>query len=399
MHIKVLLLGTTISNNMKKRFIDMGIRPAPADIAQQYIIDGLTNINNITNVQVIGSPRIPFYPKVKIKKVDNDYWQNEKVTYKTIGFSNFPFWGFFEREKRIEDSVIEWVKKTTGLKLLLIYSVHSPFLRAALKAKRIDNNLKIGLIVPDLPQYMGNYSCVKKALKYVDGIQIKKMLKEVDNFFLYTKDMAECLNLSPDKWIVFEGLIDQKKIEPRPTLNKNSTSKICIYAGSLDERYAIDTLIKAFERTNENAELRIYGDPKVATRLDSLLNKCHKTKFMGMVSSDEIFKLMRRADLLINPRPSNLPLAKYSFPSKTFEYMATGTPVLMTRLPGIPDEYFKYMYVVEDETIDGFRNKLEEILSTNDSELYNMGRNAQSFLLEKKTAQKQVERIINFVFR
>ena len=58
---------------------------------------------------------------------------------------------------------------------------------------------------------------------------------------------------------------------------------------------------------------------------------------MGCVTNDEIVRLQCEATLLVNPRPSDKEFCKYSFPSKTIEYMASGTPVLMTKLPGVPD--------------------------------------------------------------
>ena len=33
--------------------------------------------------------------------------------------------------------------------------------------------------------------------------------------------------------------------------------------------------------------------------------------------------------------------------------MACGTPLLTTKLPGIPDEYYEYCYTLDDETVDG----------------------------------------------
>ena len=41
----------------------------------------------------------------------------------------------------------------------------------------------------------------------------------------------------------------------------------------------------------------------------------------------------------MNPRSADAEYTKYSFPSKTIEYLATGVPVVMNRLPGIPEEY------------------------------------------------------------
>ena len=114
---------------------------------------------------------------------------------------------------------------------------------------------------------------------------------------------------------------------------------------------------------------------------------------------EEMFRVMQKARLLINPRPSTLPLSRYSFPSKTFEYMASGTPVLMTKLPSLPEEYCPYLYLFEDESIDGFARTLENVLSLSDDELNEMGRRARLFIKEQKNSDAQVKKIIDFIIK
>ena len=128
-----------------------------------------------------------------------------------------------------------------------------------------------------------------------------------------------------------------------------------------------------------------------------LIDKFENVSYMGTLSQDDVFQKMKEVDLLLNPRPTDIELAKYSCPSKTFEYMASGTPVLMTRLPGLPDEYYPYLYFFDDETVDGFARKIHEVLGKGYDELKEKGRQAQQFLIENKDACKQVRRIVDFI--
>ena len=57
--------------------------------------------------------------------------------------------------------------------------------------------------------------------------------------------------------------------------------------------------------------------------------------------------------LTIDENSDDKLVAKYSFPSKNMEYMVSGTPVLTTRLPGMPMEYYPYVYFIEEESADG----------------------------------------------
>ena len=77
--------------------------------------------------------------------------------------------------------------------------------------------------------------------------------------------------------------------------------------------------------------------------------------------------------------------------------MSSGTPLLTTRLKGIPNEYNKYLYFIEEENINSIKQKLEEILSKSDIELYEKGFKAKEFVMNKKNKVKQADKIIKFI--
>ena len=62
------------------------------------------------------------------------------------------------------------------------------------------------------------------------------------------------------------------------------------------------------------------------------------------MSREELLKMERRATVMINPTPARLNFTKYFFPSKTMEYLASGTPTVMYRLGCMPKEYDDYVY-------------------------------------------------------
>ena len=73
--------------------------------------------------------------------------------------------------------------------------------------------------------------------------------------------------------------------------------------------------------------------------------------------------------------------------------MLSGTPVLTTKLSGIPDEYFQHIYTFDEETVEGYTHKLNEILSLPDEELKQTGLKAQEFVLKNKNNIIQSQRI------
>ena len=101
--------------------------------------------------------------------------------------------------------------------------------------------------------------------------------------------------------------------------------------------------------------------------------------------------------LLVNPRTPEGDFTKYSFPSKNMEYLASGVPALLYRLPGIPDEYYEYCFSLSETGVEALRDMLENIISRTEDELEQMGRKARQFILNDKNPQKQVEKIIDLI--
>ena len=111
MSLNVLVLGTLTSDKQNERFIKNGIRPAPADIVQEYLLKGLSENSIVSNVDMICSPRIRCYPKNKIKRVMKNTFQVNDCNVQSLGFINFPGIGFFQREHNIVAACKKWAKK------------------------------------------------------------------------------------------------------------------------------------------------------------------------------------------------------------------------------------------------------------------------------------------------
>ena len=71
--------------------------------------------------------------------------------------------------------------------------------------------------------------------------------------------------------------------------------------------------------------------------------------------------------------------------------------LLIYKLSGIPEEYFKYCFTLEESGIDKMSKKIDEILNMSDEELTNIGKNARDFILEHKNPKNQCSKIINMI--
>jgi len=172
----------------------------------------------------------------------------------------------------------------------------------------------------------------------------------------------------------------------------------CIYAGLLDARYGVKTMVDAFLLADvPNARLDVYGGGPYAQELAQVAETSDKVSFHGTVSVDTVVEAELKAALLINPRPTHEEFTKYSFPSKNMEYMVSGTPVLTTKLAGMPEEYKQYVYLFEEESVEGMAQSFQQVLSLPREELDARGAAAKKFVLKDKNNAVQTEKIIQMI--
>ena len=107
--------------------------------------------------------------------------------------------------------------------------------------------------------------------------------------------------------------------------------------------------------------------------------------------------MQREVSLLVNPRQNTEAFTKYSFPSKTMEYLASGTPVLMYKLDGIPDEYDTYLHYVAGNTVDDLTAAIADIMNTDSLVLEENALRAQQFIMSQKNAVVQAKKILTLL--
>lgn len=257
---------------------------------------------------------------------------------------------------------------------------------------------KTAAIVTDMPGYMlGHTGQVRKGKSFQTRF-IMSYVNNYDRYILLTEQMNEMVNLKKRPYVIMEGLVDsQMKPESRNPIRK---PRMIIYAGGLQERYGLKMLVDAFDNLSTDypdSQLHIYGFGPFVPYIKDLSKRNSQVIFHGAVTNDEVVEAELKATLLVNPRPTHEDFTKYSFPSKNMEYMVSGTPVLTTRLPGMPLEYHPYVYLFEAETTEGYEKTLRYVLSLPDQELDIMGRSAQRFVLDNKNNVFQAARVLKLL--
>ena len=200
--------------------------------------------------------------------------------------------------------------------------------------------------------------------------------------------------------VILEGHSDIAMERQEPSLARKTSPRVCMYAGGVSKQYGLENLVKGFRKADlPDARLEIYGPGDYVQELSQIAAEDSRIFYGGMLLNAEIVEREMAATLLVNPRPTGEEYVKYSFPSKTMEYMSTGTPVLTTVLPGMPKEYHPYVYLLEEETADAIAEKLGQIFAQPAEALFEKGMKAREFILKEKNNVTQAGKILAMLER
>lgn len=374
-----------------------GIFQYAADVMQKNIIKGLENNVN-QNINIITVPFLGDFPKsCDLKYISEERLDDNEIQIHQLGFKNLKFFNEFSKYNALKQAIKkQFIEEKKAVDAIVMYGMFSYFLKLATFIKKTLPHVKICMIVPDLPHLMGGDNAklhIKLYNAYTESI-VKNNMKNIDSYIYLSKYMDEYFNIKKP-FDIIEGIYnaDEERItetkEPLPTI---------FYSGTLALRYGIENLLKSFSSLeNENVRLWICGAGDGEEKVKEYSKKDPRIIFKGQVDRSEILKLQRRATLLINPRDGKDEFTKYSFPSKTIEYLSSGTPTILYKLKGIPEEYYDYCYTCDEEGIEGLKNTIVRILniSKNDREI--MGTRAKSFIFNNKNETIQSRKIITLI--
>jgi glycosyltransferase involved in cell wall biosynthesis len=291
--------------------------------------------------------------------------------------------------------VIKWSKSAPKGEAVVIFNI----LRigkclGALLACKI-KGLKTVAIVTDVPGHRIN----KTKFSPTDYIG-QKLLYKFDHYVLLSDAMREIVRVPEDNVAIIEGFFDPQTLDGiAPTVDKSAQQTFTVfYAGSLHYKYGIMELVKAvLSIESHEIQLKIYGKGEAVEEIRSIAQTDPRICFGGQVSHREILQEEANADLLVNPRPVDEEYVKYSFPSKNMEYMASGTPLLTTRLPGMPNEYLPYVYTIDEDTVEGVETALKKVFEKSEEERSAFGEKAREFVRKEKSNEVQAKKIIEFI--
>ena len=398
---KVLWIGSYIPSNFVPVVDKFGYYNPASFLSQSNIVDGIEH-NLGHKIDKIGVLSFCGFPKERIffKRMFN---KNDDCVEILSPVLNIKFFNKLSERFRLKREIKKYIKTINSNELdVFIYEMRTSCLSLTKYIKSKIPNAKFHLIIPDLPLFMDQkMGLIKRGLKRMDWCQIQKNIKQIDDYIVYTEPMVDYLNIRDKKWLVMEGLINTKdlnhylKIKYEPI----STQKtIIMYSGGIKESFGIKVLLAAMEKLDQSFELWITGRGDFEKNVLDCSKTNNNIKYFGYIQSrDEVTNMQLKSSILINMRNPHEESSKYSFPSKLFEFMLTGKPVLTPKLGGIPTEYYQYLISFDNFTAECLADAIKKVSSLSIEEKENIKINEQNFISAQKNNIFQSRKIIDFI--
>lgn len=206
-------------------------------------------------------------------------------------------------------------------------------------AKMVNKYTRVFCESTEHPAVYGYAEGSSKLMKLIDGIKsinglfvISQKLKEYYISQGVPKEMIEVINM----------FVDTERFN---NLKKSTMEKYIAYCGAVSyDKDGANILIEAFSlfhKTHPDYKLKIIGKGVDSTTIERLKDLAKSLSveedviFTGPISPSEMPQMLYDASILALARPNNLQ-AQNGFPTKLGEYLATGNPVVVTKVGDIP---------------------------------------------------------------
>ena len=306
--------------------------------------------------------------------------------------------------------------------ILNIYNYMSPSIIHAFKKRGIPVVMRLGdynLLCPNYLLLRGGkpctlcirgaylhgvtHCCVKNSYLVsavrVTGMMIQKWLglyKLVDAFIVPCEFMKSLLAEGgfPEKRIhVIRSPVCSDMIPRQP-----GKRDYIIYFGRISYEKGLDTLIRAYQQLSPPVDLILVGksyDGEI-DRLEQLIDKKHTNRivFAGFKAAEDLTRLVSQALLSVVPSRwyDNAPLSVY-------ESFSCGTPVLASRIGGIPEQIQDGINgrLCDPDSEQDMRNVLEWMLCDRER-LGKMGAAAREYADRTLSMNRHVEKVLELFY-
>ena len=401
MNMKILLLGSLISAAQMEQLNSNSKEKASVAPVNYETMLAKGLVENGAKVDALSVPAVAAFPHSIYKHIDGKQETIENnIQIRWVPFINIQGLKQLTIKKNVEKLLEQWLQENKDVKdkVVLMYSIYPPYTEPAVRLCK-EYGCHLSVVITDLPEYMYSWKNMKGIRGWYSKRLSEKMLElqgRCDSYILFTKPMAAKMGIEDKPYMVSEGFSDASIFDDIPDQEKYPRKTI-VYGGNLSRLYGIQNLVKGFMQTDPDAQLHLYGAGGDAAFIEECAKQDSRIRFFGRVDRKTLLVALKKAHLLVVNKPTSDDYSKYSFSSKILEYMASGTPVLTTKVGGMPEEYYPYFYFIDDETPQGIAKAIEDVLTLREETLAEKGRAAKQFAVTEKNYLSQTKDILDFL--
>ena len=348
------------------------------------IIEGLRQQSDV-EVNVITIPDIPSYPKQKLFLKGYD---DSTDIVRSLSLLNIPVIKQLWTVVALYFVAKKYVKNSKGTVFVFVpYIVLHHTLPARLLKRRFGAKVKVVTVVPDI------FFPSSRVSIFLNRCAERNTAKG-DAFVFYTEYMKDYLGVAGKPFVVIEGF---QTIRPLIKKTDDGVFRI-VYCGSLNLNYGVGRLVDAMKYLEEKVELHLYGAGNAEDYIEERRQRDERIKYHGRVPKAEAQKAVSEATVLVNPRnATDGEYVNYSFPSKDIEYLGSGIPTILCKLPGMPKEYYGLFIDGKDGYAKDLAEAIKRVYAMSEDEREILGRKAHDFIAGRMDVKAQGRLIVELL--
>lgn len=299
--------------------------------------------------------------------------------------------------------LLAWAWRERGhRRVFLLYNLYSPPGIVAIVAGWLSRTVVVAIVadiqvpgdglLPDTPLRQLDYQLQVRTLPLFDGLVV------------LTRAMAQ--EFAPSTpFIEMEGAVPDALMRPisrvAAAYDRATGPFVIMYAGGLSELKGVRVMLASFALLEGNGyELWITGRGPLEDAVREAAANDSRITYWGFPDQEQLLSLYSKADTLVNPHSAMHASARYLFPSKLIEYLATGTPVVSTSsTPEVAEIYRDVCLVTAADAPEEIAASIRRLAGMTGVQRCELGARARSFVVAEKSWQRQAQRIAEFATR
>jgi glycosyltransferase involved in cell wall biosynthesis len=194
----------------------------------------------------------------------------------------------------------------------------------------------------------------------LDSFLLSRLSKNAQLITCVNNAIADQFSSVPAKKVLFPSIIGQQLMAQHFSQAFCNNNKVLGYFGGLNEEKGADIILNLLENLPADWQVIVTGSGNLTERFATLAKKMpDKLTFGHNVSEQELYELMSRCDVLVNPHKPIASMGNGIFPFKVYEYLYTRRLVLTTSLPK-ESHIIESALVFFDGSITSLKDKMAE---------------------------------------